>query len=61
MPSYAIKKEVIDALGADTSNLSAKKVFIALKARKQKLAINKLSNVSISFNSKSKIRWFRLL
>ena len=57
MSNYAAEKELEQATGAvvDTSNLSAKKEFIALKIEVHKLDINKLVNVStISNNLKTK-------
>ena len=40
-------KKLNDAIGVDTSNLAAKSYFIALKAKVDKLDINKLVNVNI--------------
>ena len=51
MPNFAIKKELEHATGIDTSNLAAKKYFIALKAEVDKLDINKLTNVPTSLNN----------
>ena len=51
MPNYATKKELEDAAGVDTSNLSAKRDFIALKAEVVKLDINKLVNFPSVLNS----------
>ena len=48
MSNYAIKKELDHAAGVDTSDLAAKKDFIALKAELDKLDINKLANVQTS-------------
>ena len=48
--NYTIKKELDHATGADTSDLAAKKDFIALKVEVLKQDINKLSNVQISLN-----------
>ena len=43
LSNYATKKELDHATGVDTSDLAAKKDFIALKAEVDKLGINKLS------------------
>ena len=51
MPNYATKKELEDAAGVDTSNLSAKRDFIALKAEVVKLDINKLVNFPSVLNN----------
>ena len=51
MPNYATKKELDHATGVDTSDLAAKKYFIALKAEVNKLDINKLVNVPTSLNN----------
>ena len=51
MPNYATKKELEDATGVDTSNLSAKRDFIALKAEVVKLDINKLVNFPSVLNN----------
>ena len=48
LTNYAIKKEKEDPTGVDTSNLTAKKDFIALKAEVDKLDIDKLVNVPSS-------------
>ena len=48
---YATKKELEDATGIDTSDLAAKKDFIALKAEVDKLDINKLVIVPTSLNN----------
>ena len=50
MSIYATKKELDHATGVDTSDLAAKKDFIALKVEVDKLDINKLVNVSTSLN-----------
>ena len=42
LSNYATKKELIHAIGFETSDLAAKKDFIALKAEVEKLDINKL-------------------
>ena len=44
LSNYATKKELEDASGLGTSDLSAKKDFIALKAEVDKLDINKLTS-----------------
>ena len=51
MSNYATKKELEHATGVDTSDLAAKKYFIALKAEVDKLDINKLVNVPTSLNN----------
>ena len=51
LPHYATKKELDHATGVDTSDLVAKKDFIALKAELDKLDINKLINVPTSLNN----------
>ena len=48
---YATKKELEDATGIDTSDLAAKKDFIALKAEVDKLDIHKLTNVATTLNT----------
>ena len=48
--NYTIKKELDHATGVDTSDLAAKKDFIALKVEVLKQDINKLSNVQTSLN-----------
>ena len=45
------KKELDHATSVDTSDLAAKKDFIALKAEFDKLDINKLVNVPTSLNN----------
>ena len=56
MSNYATKKELNHATGVDTSDLAAKKDFIALKAEVEKIDITKLSNVPTSLNNlKTKI------
>ena len=52
MSNYATKKELEHATGVDTSDLAAKKYFIALKAEVGKLDINKLVNVPTSWKQK---------
>ena len=51
LTNYATKKELDHAPGVDTSDLAAKKGFIALKAEVDKLNINKLTNVPTSLNN----------
>ena len=51
LSNYATKKELDHATGVDTSDLAAKKDFIALKAEVDKLDINKLVNVPTSLNN----------
>ena len=51
MSNYATKKELSHATGVDTSDLAAKKNFIALKAEVEKIDITKLSNVPTSLNN----------
>ena len=41
LSNYATKKELDNAIGFDTSDLAAKKDFIALKTEVDKLDINK--------------------
>ena len=54
LSNYATKKELEHATGIDTSDLTVKKFFIALKAEVDKLGINKLTNVSTSLNNLTK-------
>ena len=51
LSNYATKKELEHATGIDTSDLAAKKDFMALKAEVGKLNIVKLVNVPTSFNN----------
>ena len=51
LSNYATKKELEHATGIDTSDLAAKKAFIALKAEVGKLDINKLANVPTNLNN----------
>ena len=51
MSNYATKKELEHATGTDTSDLAAKKDFVALKAEVNKLHINKLVNVPTGLNN----------
>ena len=56
LSNYATKKELEHATGIDTSDLAAKKDFIALKAEVDKLDINKLTNFpTILNNLKTKV------
>ena len=48
MSNYATKTGLKHATGIDTSDLVAKKDFIALEAETDKLDINKLTNVPTS-------------
>ena len=50
LSNYALKKELGHATGTDTSDLAAKKLFIALKGEDGKLDINKWVNVSTGLN-----------
>ena len=51
MSNYASKKELDHTTGVDTSDLVAKKDFIALKGEDDKLNINKLVNVPTTLNN----------
>ena len=51
MSNYATKKELECAIGVATSNLAAKKDFIALKAEVGKIDMNKVVNVPTNLNS----------
>ena len=51
MSNYSTKKELEHATVIDTSDLAAKKNFIALKAEVDKLDINKLVNVPTGLNN----------
>ena len=51
LSNYASKEELDHATRVDTSDLAAKKNFIALKTEVDKLDINKLVNVSTSVNN----------
>ena len=56
MPNNATKIELEHAIGVDTSDLAAKKDFIALKADVDKVDINELVKVPTSLNDlKAKI------
>ena len=54
LSNYATKKEWEHATDIDTSDLAAKKDFIALKAEVDKLDINELVNVPTSLNNLKK-------
>ena len=49
--NYAARKELEHASGINTSDLAAKKDFIALKAEVDKLDINNIVNVSNKLNN----------
>ena len=51
LSNYVTKRELDHVPGVDTSDLAAKKGFIALKVDVDKLDINKLVNVPISLNN----------
>ena len=51
LTNYATKKELEHATGINTSDLAAKKDFIALKDEVDKLDINKLTNIPTSLNN----------
>ena len=51
MLNYATKEKLDHTTDVDTSDLAAKKDFIALKAEVDKLEINKFVNVPTSFNN----------
>ena len=51
LSNYASKKELDHATRVDTSDLAAKKNFIALKTEVDKLDINKFVNVPTSLNN----------
>ena len=51
MSNYATKKELKHATRTDTSDLAAKRDFIALEAEVYKLDIAKLVNVPTSLNN----------
>ena len=56
LSNYAIKKELEDAAGVDTTDFAAKNDFIDLKAEVDKLDINTLVNVPTGLNNlKTKI------
>ena len=59
LSDYATKKELENATDLDTSDLAAKKDFIALKAEVDKSDIAKLVNILTSLNSlKTKVNYF---
>ena len=59
MSNSAIKKQLDHARGIDAFDLAAKKDFIALKAKVDKLDINKLVNVPTSLNNlKTKVDYW---
>ena len=51
LPNYATKKELDHATGVDTSDLAAKKDFIAWKAKVDMSEINELVKFSTGFNN----------
>ena len=51
MSNYATKEELDHATGVDSSDLAVKKDFVALKAKVDKLNIDKLTNVPTSLYS----------
>ena len=51
LTNYATKNELQHATGIDTSDLVARKDFIALKSEVDKLDINRLVNVPSSLNN----------
>ena len=51
LSNYATKKKLKHATDADTSDIAAKKDFMALKGEVGKLDINKLTNVPTSLNN----------
>ena len=56
MLNYISKKDIEYVTGVDTSDLAAKKDFIALEAEVNKLETNKLVNIPTSLNnSKTKV------
>ena len=56
MLNYISKKDIEYATGVDTSDLAAKKDFIALEAEVDKLETNKLVHIPTSLNnSKTKV------
>ena len=56
LSNYATKEELDHATGVDRSDLAAKKYFIALKAKVEKLDINKLVNLTVGLNN-LKTKW----
>ena len=56
MSNYDTKEELDHATGVDSSDLAVKKDFVALKAKVDKLNIDKLTNVPTSlYNLKAKV------
>ena len=51
LSDYSTKRELKDVTGVDTSNLAAKRDFIALKAEVGKLDINKLVSLPSGLNN----------
>ena len=51
LSNYATKKELDHAAGIDTSDLAAKNDFITLKAKVDKLDINKLVKIPAILNN----------
>ena len=51
LSDYSTKRELKDVTSVDTSNLAAKRDFIALKAEVGKLDINKLVNLASGLNN----------
>ena len=51
MSNYDTKEELDHATGVDSSDLAVKKDFVALKAKVDKLNIDKLTNVPTSLYS----------
>ena len=51
LSNYGTKKELEHATDIDTSDLAAKKAFIALKAEVDNLGINELTNIPTSLNN----------
>ena len=51
LSNYATRKELKDATGVDASNLAAKRDFIALKAKFDKLGTNKFAYVLKDLNN----------
>ena len=51
LTNYVTKKELEHAKGIDTSDLAAKKNFVALKSELDKLGVNKFVNIPASLNN----------
>ena len=51
LSNYAIKKELDHVTSIDTSDLAAKKDFVALKVEVDKLDVNKLVNAATTLNT----------